>query len=404
MVLAGAGTAGDALDSPLSDAQVNGLRRALEATPEADRPTLGAGVGRAVKVDAVTHDASGERKRVHARPCDAYFIEREANTWFVAAGRTPGLVWIDRRYSETIRTDGGKDGIGAQRLFRMLGAEVAPRIKPHPANHLRLSNYSPGVPIGATGSPMRRREALQHIQATYTLEDWIAPDLDAVLEDIAKEREASQQRRRAGAVLGTLGRAWDRLNEHASVTAASPYYSWEHKGTVDAWWISSAASIAWLPSGKGKATAPDQLRIKSSATVALYGDDPERYLSPVLDTEAYRGILARLGVAGDPTVPELIRKLEEVRSETNSMPETAEDLAAPLYQTLAAQVRGQRLGNLKARAAQIEFGRGGGLIATRGGWRRPSVVLAGPPVFGDMRAFVPSVSGTDRPAKMRAMC
>ncbi|MFY1686185.1 sacsin N-terminal ATP-binding-like domain-containing protein [Micromonospora sp. WMMD730] len=394
-VLAGAGKAGTALERPLTDAQVDGLRRALEAITEAERPALGAGLGRAVKVDAVVHDANGQRQGTQARPCDAYFIEREVNTWIVAAGKTPGLIWIDRRYSDKIRTDGGRDGIGAQRLFRLLGAEVAPRIKSHPANQWRYANYSPGVPASATGSPARRREALRQLQATYTLEDWIAPDLDAVLKSIATEKDPRQQRRRAGAVLGALARAWDRLREHSRVIAATPYYGWEDQGVVDAWWINSAASIAWLPSEKGRATAPEQLRIKSSATMALYGDDPERYLSPALDNEAYHEILARLGVAGDPAVTELIQKLEEVRAETNSTPKTAEDLAAPLYQALAAQVRGQRLGGQPAITARNAFGRGDGLIATRAGWRRPSVVLAGPPIFGDMRDFVPSVSGTD---------
>jgi hypothetical protein len=393
-VLAEAGRAGTSLKHPLTDAQIDGLRRALESVPEPERPALGAGIGGAVEVDAVTY-AAGERKLVHARPCDAYFIEREANTWFVAAGKAAGLIWINRRYSDSIRSDGGRDGIGVQRLFRLLGAEVAPRITTHPANHARLSNYSPGVHASATGSPARRNAALRHLQASYTLRDEISPDLDSVLRDIAKDSDKGRQQRRAGAALATLTRAWDRLEEHASVAAVNPYYNWENKGTVDSWWISSAASIAWLPSEKGMATAPDELRIKSPATVALYGDDPERYLSPVLDLDAYREVLARLGVAGDPTVAELMTRLEEVRADTGSAPETAEDLAAPLYQALAAQVRSQRLGGQTAAAARAAFGRDGGLIATRAGWRRPSVVLAGPPIFGDMRDFVPSVSGTD---------
>ncbi|MFC7279229.1 sacsin N-terminal ATP-binding-like domain-containing protein [Paractinoplanes rhizophilus] len=394
-VLADAGKAGTALEPPLSDAQVDGLRRALETIPEAERPALGTGLGQAVEVEAVKYDASGQRQAVHARPCDAYFIEREATAWVVAAGKTPGLTWIDRRYSDKIRTDGSPDSIGAQRLFRLLGAEVAPRVTSHPANESRLSNYRPGVPISAAGSPERRGEALRHLQATYTLEDWIAPDLDAVLKSIAKEKDAAQQRRRVRAVLGTLARAWDRLGRFARVTAATPYYSWYDRGLVDAWWISSAAAIAWLPSEQGKATAPDQLRIKSSATVALYGDDPERYLNPAVDIVTYHEVLARIGVAGDPTAAELIQKLEEIRADTNSASKTAEDLAAPLYQALAAQVRGHRLGDQPASTARKAFGRGDGLIATRGGWRRPSVVLTGPPIFGDMRDFVPSVSGTD---------
>lgn len=393
--LASAGDSGVVLDSPLSDAQIEGLRRTLEAVPEAERQALGAGIGRAIKVSAVRYSDSGAQIKMHVRPCGAYFIEREASTWFVAASKTPGLVWIDPRYSKAIKSDIGRDGIGAQKLFRLLGAEVAPRVVSHPANYKRLSNHSPGVPDSALGSPARRREALRHLQASFTLRDWIAPDLDAVLTSIAKEKDPAQRRRRAGAVLGTLTRAWERLSEQASVTAATPFYNWEHKGTVDAWWLSSAASIAWLPSEKGKASAPHELRIKSPATVALYGDSPERYVGSTLDTEAYREVLARIGVAGDPTVQELIHKLEDVRAKASNTPESAEDLAAPLYKALAAQVRGSRLGNQTAGVSRTAFGKGEGLIATRNGWRRPSMVLAGPPIFGEMRDFVPSVSGTD---------
>ncbi|WP_404434931.1 hypothetical protein LG299_05180 [Microbacterium lacus] len=393
-VLAIAGSLGTVLDIPLSDPQIEGVRRTLETVPEADRQSLGAGIGRAISVCVVTYAASGDQVKTYARPCETYFIEREASTWFVAAGKTPGLTWIDRRYSERIKSDLGREGIGAQKLFRLLGAEVAPRIVSHPANYRRLSNYSPGVPDSAQGSPARRRDGLRNLQASFTLQDWISPDLDAVLTSIAKEKDAAQRRRRAGAVLGTLTRAWERLSEHSSVIAASPYHRWEHKGNIDAWWLSSAASIAWLSSEKGKATTPHELRIKSAATVALYGDDPERYLSPALDTELYREVLARLGVAGDPSARELIEKLEEVRAE-GATSESAEDLAAPLYQALSVQVHGNRLGGMPAGSARTAFGRGDGLIATRNGWRRPTVVLAGPPIFGEMRDFVPSVSGTD---------
>lgn len=394
--LADAGNDGEQLPNPLTDEQVDGIRRALEAIADTQRPALGQGIGHAVKVDAFTTDPHGAQHRVHARPCEAYFVEREANAWWIAAGRTPGLVWIDRRYTSKLRTGGSRESIGAQRLFRLLGTEVAPRIERHPANSRRFVHYPPGVPRWAQGSPRRREVVLGQHQATYTVQDWIARDLDAVLADIAKERDTTQRRRRAGAVLATLSRAWDRLRDYATVQAADDNRGWVDKGRVEAWWLCSAASMAWLTSERGNAAPPDELRIKSSATVALYGDDRERYLDPSLDIEAYHEVLARLGVAGDPTAQELIAKLEEVRSRTASTPHNAEDLAAPLYQALAAQVgRAQRLGRMTASAARQVFSRGDGLIATRGGWRRPSVVLAGPPIFGDMRDFVPSVSGTD---------
>jgi hypothetical protein len=394
-VLSQAGLSGECLADPLTDQQVDAIRRALEHLNDADRQRLGDGIGRAIELDAVTYDASGNRIETHARPCEAYIIEHDRASWAIAAGRTAGLVWLHRRYAADLRTGLGRDGIGSQRLFRLLGAETAPRIEPHPNNHRRYENYAPGVPRLLRGSPGRRNRILAERQATYTVKDWISPDLDAALRDIAKETDIQQRRRRALAVLATLSRAWDRLEGYASVLAAEDRYGWVDKGKVEAWWISSAASIAWLTSEKGTAATPDALSIKSAVNIAFHGDDPALYLDPALDAESYREVLAKVGVAGDPTVAELIEKLDEVRDETPGDPVAAQDLAAPLYQALAANVRGSRLGQMSASAARNRFGRDSGLIATNTGWRRPSVVLAGPAIFGDLRDFVPSVSGTE---------
>jgi len=393
-VLSQAGLSGERLADPLTDQQVDAIRRALEQLQEADRQRLGDGIGRAIKLDAVTYDAAGNRIETHARPCEAYIIEHDRASWAIAAGKTAGLLWLHRRYASDLRTDLGRDGIGSQRLFRLLGAQTAPRIKSHPNNQHRYGNSPPGVPLWLSESPDRRDRLLAERQATYTVKDWIAPDLDAALTDIAKETDVQQRRRRALALLATLSRAWDRLEDYAPVLAAGEYYGWVDKGRVEAWWISSAASIAWLTSEEGTAATPDALSIKSAVNVALHGDEPALYLDPVLDAESYREVLAKIGVAGDPTVGELIEKLEEVRDETPNNPVAAQDLAAPLYQALAADVRGSRLGPMNASAARNWFGRHSGLIATNAGWRRPSVVLAGPAIFGDLRDFVPSVSGT----------
>src|SRR5207244_1739006 len=114
---------------PLTDRQADAIRLALERSSDQNRTTWGRGIGRAVRFDAVRYGPNGERIPLKARPCDAYLIEREASSWYVAAGRTPGLTWLDRRYSNELRTGGGRS-IGAQRMFRLLGAAVAPRLQP----------------------------------------------------------------------------------------------------------------------------------------------------------------------------------------------------------------------------------------------------------------------------------
>lgn len=394
--LSDAGKRGERLTDPVSDTQLHAIRQALEPLGDPQRQALGSGIGRAILLDGTRYDISGARVSVHAPPGEAYLIEHDRGAWSVAAGKTPGLTWLHRRYTTDLKNSRGREGIGAQRLFRLLGAESAPRVIRHPKNYRRYAYHEPGVPRRTSGSTRRRDRILEEHQATYTVQDWSSPDLDAVLNNIAVEKRLDQRRRRAFAVLGTLGRAWERLSDFATVMAASEDYGWVNKGTVEAWWLSSAASIPWLMSEKGKPATPASLSIRSNANILLHGDDPEIYLDRALDRESYSEVVARIGVSGDPTVSELIQKLEEVRDETLDDPAEAQELAAMLYRALASEVRGSRLGQLTKQTARSRFGRGQGLIATNVGWRRPSVVFAGPPRFGNMRAFVPSVTGADR--------
>ena len=63
----------------------------------------------------------------------------------MAAGKTPGLIWLHSRYAEKLRAESGRDGVGAQRLFRYLGAETAPRLVEHPAHFQRFAYAEGGV-------------------------------------------------------------------------------------------------------------------------------------------------------------------------------------------------------------------------------------------------------------------
>ena len=398
-VLAETGESGSYLMDPLSDAQLSAVRAALETVDESWRGRLGRGIGKAVLLDAFSFDTSDERIVTYARPCDAYLIENEANTWFTAAGHAPGLVWLHRRYAKDLRAPSGREGLGPQRLFRLLGAETAPRVIPHPDTHKRYSYYAAGVRQYAEGSPVRRIKLLSQHHATYTVEDYASPDLDAVLNDIAAEKDPSRRRKRATSVLATLSRAWGRLEELATTKAVSEDHGWVERGEVEAWWLSSAASIPWLTAEKGKPAPPGELRIKTSSTVTLYGDDPERYLAPAFATAAHTDVLLALGVAGDAGVSELMAKLREIRSETRDDPVRGADLAARVYRELAYHLRGsgssRTLGTLTRTSAIAAFAHDTGLIATNLGWLRPSVVLSGPPIFRDRRAFTPSVPGAE---------
>ncbi len=398
-VLAKAGNDGVELNTPLTDEQADALRVAFEQLPVGDRQTLGDGIGQAVRFAAVTYDGAGKKIPTTARPSEAYIIEREANSWRVAAGKTPGLVWLHSRYAEKLRAESGREGVGAQRLFRYLGAETAPRLVKHPAHVQRFAYTEPGVSRYATGSPLRRNAQMNDVGATYTLADLMSPDLDAVLSNIAREKKAGDRIHRASAVLNTLSRAWDRLDPNTKVRAVDDYYSWQLKGSIDAWWVANAASIPWLTSASGAATKPDHIRIRTAVTEAFFGSNPSEYLDNRLDNTAYQEVLAILGVAGDPRPDQLLGRLRTIRDNFPDDAIAAADHAAPLYRALAAQVPGRgvhrRPGQLSSGALRSEFGKDEGLIATNVGWRRPSVVRIGRAVFGLMQPFVPAVEGAD---------
>ncbi|WP_432874829.1 sacsin N-terminal ATP-binding-like domain-containing protein [Kribbella sp. CA-245084] len=397
--LAIAGTRDQVLPHSLSDAQANSLRAALERSTDANRTRWALNIGRAVRFDAVRYGLGGERISLKARPCEAYIIERDADSWYVAAGRTPGLIWLDRRYAKELTTSGGRS-IGAQRMFKLLGAEVAPRLQTPTQLVRRLTNERQALPSGSAGEPRERAVQMRRLQAEYTLDDHVSPDLDAVLTDIANEKDSTRRRRRADAVLSTLARAWSRFDGHTHAKAVAPYYSWQPKGDLPAWWLLRAAEIPWLSSGRGSAKQPNELRRRTPGTVAVYGGEPSRYVHASHDTAAHRVVLDALEVAGDPPASELVRLLENLRKSITD-PGEAADATAAVYQALEAQIRTadlrrQRLGDLSLPALRELFGRQDGLIATNLGWRRPTTVLAGPPVFGDLRPFVPATSGTQR--------
>lgn len=415
-VLAAAGRKDIELRQPLIDDQANALRAALESVEESMRSGLGAGIGRAIRLEATEYRSDGRRTQVFARPFDAYFIEKEKNSWSNAAKKTPGLVWLHRRYSEALRAPAGRAGIGTQKFFRLLGAENAPRLQGFPQNeayYKQFTYYGSGLWRHAPGSPLRRMTQMDEVGAQCTREDLASPDLEKVLIDIAGEKSGQQRRERANALVGSLAKNWDRLEPLARVTAANPYNGWIDKGEVDAWWISQAASIAWLGNGRGRPAAPGQLRFRTLTNEAMHGANPAFYLADGYDLPAHRDVLSALGVEGNPTVSALISKIIEIReahlsgqplnphlAEANPMTtREAADLAAPFYQAIAAETRGggQRLvGNMQNSVLRTNFDRGDGLIVTNHGWRRTALTLAGAAIFGDLTAFVPAVKGTER--------
>jgi hypothetical protein len=395
--LAGAGRAGEFLLEPLTDRQLRALRAAFEQLPPHERAALGRDVGQAILIAAFRYNSRGKVEHLSARPANVYLsraIDREQDSFAAAADKTPGLLWSSNRYADQLRSSLGRvSGLGPQKFLGLLGAERAPRIVPHGGlEHRYLSDRRLGLPLAAPGSPPQRQRALRVLRASYTLDDLDSPDLRAVVVSIARERNAARRRDRANALLGALGRAWDRLVDSADVVAAHTDYGWQSRGTTKAFWLWSLGATGWLDDTDGVPRAPVDLRLKTPGTVAVHGADASGYLRPEFDAPNRREVLAALGVMGEPTTRHLVERLHRLRG-LRPVPDTVDTDAAIVYQALADRIAGRVVipGDLTERELRTAFGDGEGLVYTNLGWRVPTDVLGGNPVFRRRHAFAPQV-------------
>ena len=397
--LAAGGQAGQRLRTPLTDEQLLAVRDALERLGQGDWTKLGAGIGLAVLLDGFRYDTRGRPTTVHVGPTTAYLpksVDRDTESFAVAADTTPDLTWLASRYSSVLRSSLGRAGLGPQRFLRLLGAETAPRLVPHPQLHRRYAESRRGLAAHISGGPPQRAQALADLGATYSLEDVCSPDLDKVLHHIANDRRATRRRARASALVATLGRSWSSLSESATVTAADDYHTWRPKGSVRSWWLWRAGSIPWLDDASATPSSPVQLRIKTPGTVAVHGVDADGYLHPSFAGQR-RDVLAALGVAGEPSTGDLCNRLRQLRDEAQVSAEVSGECAV-IYRALAERLETPTHvpGDLTLTRLRQIFSNGAGLVLTTRGWRPPTAVLNGPPIFGDLRPFVPAVPGADR--------
>ena len=400
--LAAAGRAGHRVADVLTDAQVQALRDALETMNAEERSDLGPHIGAAITLDAFTFDSRGRRQETTARLVDSYLpsaIDKEPDSFAHAARSTPGLVWLHPRYATTLRSSLDRSaGLGAQKFLRLLGADLAPRLVPHAALHRRYqSEQSLGLDPNVRGSPPERRQEMASKGATYTLDDMDSPDLRAVATNIGAERLVTHRRKRAAALLGTLDRAWSRLQDHAYVVAADDNYAWQRKGETHAFWLWAVGGIAWLDDTDGVAQRPLDLRLRSAGTVAVHGQDAAGYLRPEFDTLSRREVLAALGVRGEPSTRDLVNRLIEVRALPDDDPVVAVD-SALVYEALGEHIasRTSVAGDLSERELRTVFASHDGLVRTQLGWLPPTNVFAGKPIFGARRPFVPQVPNAER--------
>lgn len=399
--LARVGQSGLMVKSPLTDDQVRSLRDAFEHLDPNEQEELGPLVGRAILLTSFAHDSEGQRIPSVARPVDAYLpraIDRASDSFAVAAGESPGIVWLSGHYARVLRPPEGQSVAGSQGFLRLLGAETTPRLLPHP--HL-VDRYAyerrRGLSLDVSGGPETRISAMRKLRATYTLEDHESPDLLAAVTSIALEPQGEDRRTRASALLAALGRAWDRrLQQHAEVEAVRDNRRWWYEGRTSAFWLAQAGDVAWLDDEDGHARKPIDLCVRTPGTEAIYGAESTDFLHPELDQRIRHAVLEALGVPANPSRSQLVDQLREIRSVGAQDAIPSDHLlhsAVLVYRALARDIDSEpEEPDLTDDQLRNSFARHG-LVLTNHGWQSPRNVLCGADIFKDHRAFAPEPEG-----------
>lgn len=393
----------------LTDTQLTALRDAFERLSEEHQRVLGLRIGRNVELQGRRYNKSGISEQIWVSPADAYLppaIDHETESFGRAAGRTPGLAWLDPSYARVLKRAGGRKEIGAQRFLVRLGAATAPRFT-NPSDEVQLYSRDSRLvsPLFGKYRPpiqFREIEALRQ-SATHLMDDRCSPDLDAVIRHICADRDADRQCRRGLALLAVLARAWDRMYaEHQYAKAVSGYNGWHGRGQVIATWLARAASEPWLPNAMGTLCAPSELYLPTDANRLAYGTDSRIYLANVPDHIMHSPACLGLRMKPDPTASNLVDRLIQLRDGPEGEVDGTE--VQKVYELLALKcpapdARSQLVDDLTINKLRTAF-KGGttdrGLLYVDGRWYPPSAVFAGPRVFGRWRPFVLSSSTLDQ--------
>lgn len=389
----------------VEDEDLLALRDAWAALPRERHGELGGKVGRRIELRAVWYGDDGRRNKGWARPVDLYLpaaIDREVDSFAKAAGRAPGLRWVDPAYSRLLKQKKGRSAIGAQKLLVAWGVAREPRlIRPKDEVAPWARDTRAASPIA---TKMRTEDQLRSIRAnqsvTHLLEDHWSPDADAVAADIASA-SIKTRRKRAIALLATLSRGWER--RYQDLSTAYPAYAhngfWYLSPEVPATWLARLADQKWMPDAGSGLRRPLDLQLQAPGSTPRPSERSgtvARFDSQILRS----GILAALGVKAGPTQRDLLDRLRTLQD--NPVTPAIEGEALAIYQLLAGTLRERRDGVADSSMTQAQlrnaFRAGSGrpgLLLVGGEWRSPETVLRGSAVFGDKRAFAPHVEGLE---------
>lgn len=390
----------------LDDPSLIALRDAFERLSDDDQRTMGPRIGKAIEVRGFTYDEDGRSVERWVSPAEAYLpaqIDRETDSFARAAGKTPRIAWLSPHYARLLKRADRRE-LGPQRFLVRLGVQTFPRLvapqneqQPYVRDRRRVSR------IEWSRTPAIQATELRSLpgQKTHLIGDRWSPDLDAVIENIAREKPGQGRRRRARALLGLLARGWDRyFADHASAKVAWGYDGyWNVEGEVIATWLARAATEPWLPSATGALRPPSELHLPTEENRLTVGDRKRSYLMPVDEYIARSPALAALRLRRGPSASSVVARLEELRDQGKKLTAKEQDEVRTAYRLLALRCPGgdgrattRPVDDMTVATLRSHFaGRRGtrGLILANGHWYAPNQVFRGPPILGRRRPFVP---------------
>lgn len=375
------------LDSPIDLRSRNPvllrLRNSFEQLPAEEREEIGQGIGDNIGLSGYAYEKGGKAPML-VRLSEAYLPSAidKALGWPTAAGQTPGLQWVDRRYSTLLRTE--SRGQGALSFLRALGAGTAPRLEP-----------SAKPPSDPHATKLRRKRGLsaQHkeeladlTEATGLRDDWRSPDLDAVVANLTWEKKAGQRRKRAQALFLALDRAWDEVYAQRT-TAMSVHHrhTWREDGEVSATWLAKLASEPWLSTQESRfhAAAPRDLTVLTEAAFEIAGSEHAKYVYEIGAKDVDSPVVDALGIEGRPRADSILARLEAMREGEAAGEKVEQGWTDRCYVALSSYAPGGRnadRSDLSKSQLKRAFAKGrktSGLIRSGGRWLAAGEVRRG---------------------------
>jgi hypothetical protein len=372
----------------IDPAEFRHLRDLFEEVTEVEAASLGPRVGAAILLRGRRYE--GKPVEVHTRAVDAYLpqrYEREVLGWAMAAGRMPGLVWVDTEYEDQLKVKGRKSrgevrARGARAFLTLLGVLAMPRL------------------VHVTGEARNgKHHSWAQAQGAPIFDNYDSQDLAAVLDDITADSERGAAR--AVALYRCISRNWDRSLEQRSRAKAGRKgrHGFNERLKVPASWLALLIDRSWMRDELGRKARPKDLIVRNARAEAIYGAGA-RYAAELRTEDLRSSFATALEIEQRAPASRLIKQLERMRSGEEVLDPAR---VARCYLALADQcpppstsnILEQDVDDMSVKALRGKFGmnpKRKGLLydAEANAWHAPSVFYRGPDIFRARRPRVPS--------------